>query len=415
MGTTKKILVPALALLLLSGGAGAGEPEEKKVGYSVSKWTYQRLTEAHELIGKGKYKEALKVMNPMKNRARLNQHEQALMWQTFGYIYANMEKIPQAIESFEKCLQIGALPEQTKLDLQFSLGQLYMAASRFKKAVKTLNDWMGRVKNPSPQAKYLLAMAYTQTKTWKKALYWARQAIAGVRRPKETWLQLVLSIHYELKQYDDMARVLEQLVARFPKKAYWMQLAAIYTELKREERALAVLELAYMQNMLQSHSGLMNLVSLYLHRGIPEKAARVLERGLKKGAIKRTEQTLTLLGDSWMRAREFELAAGPLGEAARIAKKGDLWVRVAQIHMEREQWAQAISAIQNALKKGNLTSPGNAQLFLGICHFNAGRYTPAQKAFQDALKHKSSRRSAEQWLKTLSLKVKALAAKSQSK
>lgn len=403
---TAKILVPALALLLL-GGAGAKEPEEKQVGYSVSKWVYQRLTEAHELIGKNKYSEALKVMNPMKSRARLNQHEQALMWQTFGYIYANMEKIPKAIESFEKCLQIGALPEQTKLDLQFSLGQLYMAANRFQQAVKTLNDWMGKARNPSPEAKYLLAMAYTLTKTWKKALYWAQQAVAGVRRPRETWLQLVLSIHYELKHYDDMARILEQLVARFPKKAYWMQLSAIYTELKREDRALAVLELAYMQNMLQNHSELMNLVSLYLHHGIPQKAARVLERGLKQGVINKSEQALTLLGDSWMRARELELAAGPLGRAAKLAEKGDLWMRVAQIHMEREQWTQAISAIENALSKGKLASPGNAHLFLGICQFNAGRYPAAQKSFQNALGHKNSRRSAEQWLKTLALKVKS--------
>ncbi len=406
-GRTIRILLPVLGLLLLLGGAGAEESKDKKVGYSVSKWTYKRLTEAHELIGKGKYQQALKVMNPMKSRARLNQHEQALMWQTFGYIYANMEKASLAIESFEKCLKIGALPEQTKLDLQFSLGQLYMASNRFKQAVKTLNDWMGRVRNPSPESKYLLAMAYTQTKIWEKALYWAQQAIAGVRRPKETWLQLVLSIHYELKQYRDMARILEQLVARFPKKAYWMQLSAIYTELKQEGRALAVLELAYMQNLLQSHSELMNLVSLYLHRGIPEKAARVLKQGLKRGLIKKNEQTLTLLGDSWMQAREFEQAVGPLGQAARITDKGDLWMRVAQIHMEREQWAQAISAVDNALKKGNLTNPGNANLFLGICQFNSGKYPKAQKAFQNALKHKSSRRSAEQWLKTLALKVKA--------
>jgi tetratricopeptide (TPR) repeat protein len=405
IGRVAKILV--LVMLLGPASSSAKEPEEKKVGYSVSKWAYQRLTEAQELIGKNQYKKALEVMNSMKGRSRLNQHEQALMWQTFGYIYANMEQVPRAIESFEKCLAIGALPEQTKLDLQFSLGQLYMANSQFKKAVTTLNDWMGRVKNPSPDAKYLLAMAYTQTKTWKKALYWAQQAITGVRRPKETWLQLALSIHYELRQYDDMARILEQLVSRFPKKAYWMQLSAIYTELKQEERALAVLELAYKQGMLTSHSELMNLVSLYLSRGIPQKAARVLEKGMKQGVIKKSEQTLTLLGDSWMRAREFELAAGPLGQAALVSKKGDLWMRVAQIHMEREQWAQAISAIDKALAKGNLTSPGNAHLFLGICHFNAGKYAPAQKAFQNALKHKSSRRSAEQWLKTLALKVKA--------
>jgi len=404
-----RVVSMLLVALLLASSTAAKEPEEKKVGYSVTKWVYQRLTEAHELMGKSRYREALKVMDSMKTRARLNPHETALMWQTFGYIYANMENVPKAIESFETCLAIGALPEGTKLDLQYSLGQLYMANSQFKKAVKTLNDWMGKVNNPSPEAKYLLAMAYTQTKQWKKALYWSQQANAGVRQPKESWLQLALSIHYELKQYREMGRVLEQLVSRFPKKTYWMQLSTIYMELKQEQRALAVLELAYLQNMLTTHSELMNLVSLYLQEGIPQKAARVLQKGLKSGTIKRSEQTLTMLGDSWMRAREFELAARPLGEAAQVAKKGDLWVRVAQIYMEQEQWGQAVSAMEKALSKGNLTSPGNAYLFLGICQFNSGKYAKAQKAFQNALKHKSSRRSAEQWLKTLAQKQKAKA------
>ena len=398
-----------LAALLLVSSAAAKEPEEKKIGYSVTKWAYQRLTEAQELMGKNKYREALKVMDSMKSRARLNPHETALMWQTLGYIYANMENVPKAIESFETCLAIGALPEGSKLDLQYSLGQLYLANNQFKKAVKTLNDWMGKVNNPAPDAKYLLAMAYTQTKQWKKALYWAKGAITGVRRPKESWLQLALSIHYELKQYRDMARVLEQLVTRFPKKAYWMQLSTIYMELKQEKRALAVLELAYLQNMLTTHAQLMNLVSLYLHEGIPVKAARVLQKGLKSGAIRRNEQTLTMLGDSWMRAREFELAARPLGEAAQVAKKGDLWVRVAQIHMEQERWDQAAVTMEKALSKGNLTSPGSAHLLLGICQFNSGKYSKAKKAFQNALKHKSSRRSAERWLKTLALKQKAKA------
>ena len=404
-------ILTSVAILLLTSGtawtAGENKSEEKKKGFTVSKWAYKRLSEANELLSAGKLKEALKVMESMKSRAKLNEHEQALMWQTLGIIQANMEKYPQAIVSFEKCLEIGALHDVALLDMQFNLGQLYMANNQFNKAVQVLTNWIGVVDNPSPEAKYQLAMALTQTKKWKKALYWARQALKGVRYPKEPWLQLVLSIHFELKRYKDMARVLSQMVTRFPKKAYWMQLSATYMELKQEERAMAVLELVYLQGMLTTHSELMNLVSLYLHRGIPTKAARVLEQGLKSGAIKRSEQTLTMLGDAWMRAREFELAARPLGEAAKVAKKGDLWVRVAQIYMEKEDWPRAVSALQNALSKGNLTSPGNAHLFLGICQFNSGKYPKAQKAFQDALKHKSSRKSAEQWLKTLALKTKA--------
>jgi len=395
----------AAALLLASGARPRAE--ETKISYVVGKWAYTRLSEAHDFIGKGKYSAALKLMDSMQNKKRLNPHERALMWQTYGYIYSSQELFPKAIQSFKECLALKALPKGAALDTQYNLGQLYMANRQFKQAVSTLTDWIGQVDKPSPDAKYLLSMALTQVKDWKRALDFARQAVAGVKRPRETWLQLLLSIHFELKQSRQVARVLERLIKLFPKKIYWMQLSAIYFDMKDEKRALAVLEICHSLGYLKTHGQQMNLFSLLMHVGAPFKAARVLDKGLKDGIIKRNEQTLTMLGDAWLRAREYDRAVLPLITAAKLSAKGNLWTRVAQIHMEQEAWPKAGKALQNAIAKGTLTNPGNARLLLGITYFRTGSYKKARDAFEKAREFKDSKKAAATWLKALAERSKA--------
>jgi tetratricopeptide (TPR) repeat protein len=395
----------ALVLLILQAAPGLAE-EEKKKNFIVGKWAFAKLSKAHELIGKGKYKGALEEMNSMMRKKRLNEHEKALMWQTFGYIYSSQERFPKAIEAFEKCLAMDALPDGAALDTQFNLGQLLMASRNFKKAVAVLTDWIGKVDKPSPETKYMISMALTQTREWKRALSYAKQAVASVKRPKETWLQLLMSIHFELKQNRSVAKILERLITMYPKKNYWKQLAAIYAEIKEEDKALATLQLCHMQGYLTTHGELMNLVSLLTHHGIPLEAARVMDKGMQDGIIKRNQQSLTILGDAWLRAREYKKGIGPLSAAAKMAKKGDLWLRVAQVHMEREEFKSAIKALQAAIDKGNLTNTGNAYILLGIANFRSGQYKKARTAFEKAAGYKGSKKASTTWLKALASRTK---------
>ena len=46
--------------------------------------------------------------------------------------------------------------------------------------------------------------------------------------PKEAWLQLLAALYVRKSDYASATPVLEELVLRFPKKAYWVQLSLIY-------------------------------------------------------------------------------------------------------------------------------------------------------------------------------------------
>jgi tetratricopeptide (TPR) repeat protein len=401
----------AVLALLLAMATWLGEPragaQESDQNFVVGEWAFSRLSKAHEAIGKGQLAEALKILDSMTRKLGLNAHERALIWQTYGYVHSTQERYPQAIEAFEKCLALGAMPPGALLDTQYNLGQLYMANRQYRKAIEVLTDWIGKVDKPNPETKHLLAMAHVQAKDWPGALPWMQQALAEVKEPREPWLQLLLSIHFELKQKAAIFRTLERLALSYPKKSYWMQLSAAALDLGDEKRALAILEMIHLQGLLQSGPELRNLASLLLQEGVPYKAAQVIARALEDGLLPRDRPTLTMLADAWLRARELERAVGPLGEAAALHENGDMFIRLAQVHMEREKWAEAAASIQAGQQKGKLTDPGNAQLLLGITWLRAERLDRARKAFEQAQGFDNTRTSAAQWLKALQARAAA--------
>jgi len=396
----------ALALLLtllfgLATGPQALAKEEKKKderrNFAVSEWVYKRLSESHALLEEEKYAEAMKPLEEIEERKRTSAHERALMWQTRGYIHSSQGSYGKAISDFEQCLAEDALPETARLSTLYNIGQLYLSVDRFGEAAKTLEGWLTQVENPSADAYYLLAVAHMQNGAVSKARPHARQAIRRAGKPVERSLQLLLAIEFELKNYEQLARVLEHLVTYFPKKAYFMQLSAIYAQLGRESRALALLELAYTQGFLDRESELLNLAQRYLHRDVPYRAARLLAKGLKEGTIAGTKENWELLGNAWLQARENDEVIGPLQRAAELAGDGDLFVRLAQVHLERDDAAAALRALGKALEKGKLADPGKAHLLRGIAYAGVKQFAQARAALAEAEKYEESRDRARQW------------------
>jgi len=246
------------------------------------------------------------------------------------------------------------------------------------------------------------AMAHVQKGDKDAALDLARRAVEkGGAEPKEPWLQLLASLLVEQKAYAEAAPVLQRLIERYPKKNYWLQLSAVYSGLDQSENALAVLELAYRQDLLTQRNELMTLAQLYLYNQIPSKAAAVVEKGIDDGVIEPDARTYQLLADSLLHARQRAQAMAPLQKAAQLSDNGNAYMRLAQVYLEREDWHAARGALAQAIDKGGLTSPGHAYLLLGIADANEKRWTEAEQSFQQAVAYDPVKASAEYWLKQL--------------
>ena len=373
------------------------KPQTKKVK-SVGKWAYKRLNAAHEALAEENYREAIEELNDMKGNSKLNEHEQALMWQTFGYVYSAQGKYKQSVDAFEKCLALGGLPEVAQLNTMYNLAQLYVVRENYKKAADTFQRWFAVAQNPPAEAHYMYAIPLLQLGRKSQALEQAELALQKAKQPKEPWLQLALSLYFEKKRYRDATRVLEILVTNFPKKQYWMQLSAVYSEQNQHKKALGALEMAYLQGMLNDDRELTNLAQLYLYNEVPYKAAKVLEKGMADGKVKGTAQAYELLANAWLNAREREKAVRPLERAAAASSKGQLYLRLAQLQIDREEWGPARASLGKALSKGGLPDRGAAHFLLGIAAVSDSQWEDAKKAFEAAAEFEDRKDASYEWL-----------------
>jgi tetratricopeptide (TPR) repeat protein len=150
--------------------------------------------------------------------------------------------------------------------------------------------------------------------------------------------------------------------------------------------------------LLTEDKELRRLARSYLYHDLPYPAAKVLEKGLAEGAIEADADSFELLANSWIAAREYDRSLPPLQKAAELADDGNLFVRLGQVHLQREEWDEAAERIRQGIEKGGLEEPGNAQLLLGIAYYNAERVTQARASFARARRHDSTRAEADRWI-----------------
>jgi tetratricopeptide (TPR) repeat protein len=386
--------------MALSASARAEEEEQKN--FVCRPEVYDRLTKAQEAFNAKKYDTALQEAEKARKRMRLNKHETALVLQTIGYIYAGKEQLKESAQSLEGALEQQALPKQTEASIRYTLGQIYLATKEFEKSVKAFDAWMASVENPNASALYTIAVAKFQAKRYADSVQYAEWAIRETKKPADSWLQLLLSGYYETKRYPKAVGILIELIDRHPdRRSQWLQLSALYSQLGEEDKALGVLEMAYRAGLVDRHEELVNLAQRYLHREIPAKAGRLLEEGMASGKIRKDADSLRMLATAWFQARELTKAAPVMSEAAALATDGELYARLAQIYVEREQFNEAIKAGQKALDKGKLKSPGQVYLLMGVAQHRLGNNERARSLFARAAEQPSTKSSAQGWLKYL--------------
>jgi tetratricopeptide (TPR) repeat protein len=374
-------------------------PETKKV-QAVREWAFKRLGAAQEALAANDYATLVDKLEEMERSTRLNTHETALMHQTWAYYYSEKEDYKSALVRFEQAIATGGLPTNVELSVRYNIGQLYIVTEQYRKGIDALNAWFELTEVPTADAYILLANAWVQLDDYRTALPLAKKAIEMSRNnPREGWWRLLLALHFQLEQYPDSAKVLEELVRMWPKKTYWMQLSSVYAQIEREHKSLTALEVAYREGYLTESKEIVRLAQMYLYHEIPHQAGKVLAKGFEDEIVEETEKNYELLANSWIRAQELDLALEPLGRAAKLSEDGNLYMRIGQIHVEAEDWKKAESSLNTAIKKGELDRPGLANLLLGIAQFNSGKLSAARRSFTRATKYQKTRKSGRQWLR----------------
>jgi len=392
-----QLVVPSIAEETLDLDALREERMEAQERYFVRTLTQKRLNAAFEAMEEGRYDEARAKLERL-NPERLNPNERALAFRFLAYAAIGQEDSAGAIRYFKKAVDQEIFLINEEVTIRFSIAQIQASLEQWEEVDDTLSEWFKYVEEPNGIAYYLLAISRYQRDQFDEALAPALEALEVSNLPEERWLQLVAALYLQLEDFDSATPILEELVIRFAKKQYWVQLSLIYAAGGDYQNALRVQQLAYAQDLLTTDEELQRLARTYLFHQLPYPAAGVLERGLEEGRIDPERGVLELLGNSWIAAREYENSIEPLQRAADLSEDGRLYLRLGQVRVRREDWKAATALIQKAIEKGGLVDIGKAQMLLGISYFGDDRQKLARRAFRRAREHESTRTDANAWL-----------------
>jgi hypothetical protein len=370
----------------------------RKTSGALNEGLYRRLERIMDLISKNEYVEAEAKLKEL-DMDRASGYEQAIILQTLGFVYNATKRDPQALKAFEQAVATNSLPQQQHEQLMLNVAHLYIVSDKLDQGMAKLNAYLAETCNPNPDAHIMLANVHAEKKQWREALRQVDLAVVKSRAPKESWLQVKLALHYELKEYPRCAEVLVYLIALNPIKAeYFKQLSGMLLEIQKDPEALAVMALAERRGFIDEEHEYRNLAALYMGMNIPLKAAMALERGLAQKQVAATEKNFDMLASAWTVARDLDKAESAMARAAKVSDKGEMYKRLAEIQIEGENWKAALESLQKAQKKGGLKDPGHAAYLVGVAAVNLKQWKTAEAALKQAMVYEKWTKIATDWL-----------------
>lgn len=395
----KKLYLILVILIFSFSISVLGEEEESK--FLLSENTYKILNTVNEQMVKEDYQNALDTLNKLIPTISNKVYDLAIAFQTQGFIYNAQENYSAALNSFLKAMEKNALPEEVSHNLNYIIAQLMFQKEAYHDGLEYLVRWLDREDNPGVEAHILAASAYYQTGEFNKMITHANDAIKKSTSPQKAWYELLLSGYYETKNYAAAAKLLEEMIARFPDTdSYWLQLATVYQHLKQDKKALSVSELAYKKNLLDEQ-GILQLVQTYLYLNMPYDAARLLSTELENGKIEDSKENIELLFNSWLMAKETEQAADFLSQYIDKLNDPSLYYRLGHIYVQMEDWNNAILALESAIADQQFKEVANTWLLLGIASYRNGNNKRSAQSFKQALNYNETKEQAEWWLDRL--------------
>lgn len=381
--------------------AAADCANPRKATGAMSESAYRVVQEATELIAQNKHVQALDRLNKLLDSG--SDFEKAVVYYNMGFAHSATENYGKSTEAFAKALQLNALPQQQHEQLQYNLGQLYIAAGKPDDGIRTLQQYVSESCGKVPaEAHIFLANALSQAKRYKEAVPEIDRAIEKAGTPKESWLQLKLAINFELKDYKACAEALVALIgisANSPE--YWRQLSSMFLQMKRDAEAVAVLALAEKQGFVSKPAEIVNLYNVYMMMELPFKAGTLLQQAVDQGKVPTDEKHLDQIANAWINARESQRAEATLKRLAAIADRGEYYFKLGAMYGDNEQWRDSKQALERAIQKGGLKRAGDAWMRLAVANYNLSNVPATQAALQQAMKFEESRKQAGEWLKYL--------------
>jgi tetratricopeptide (TPR) repeat protein len=411
-------VLPLLFMLVLANAAAASTEAPptaesapaiadatKPAAGALNPTVAERLLIANSYLEKNRLDDALSVVDELAGMRKLKPADRAQINRFRGYILLAKNDIDGGGRAFEAALAEQALDEGSRQGMIYSLAQIYTQAGKFDRARALMDDWFASAKDPKPEAWFLKAMILVQQEDFRGALEPALKANELSPAPRESWLQLLAAVQFQLQDMEAVAGTLRRLVAAAPgTKRYWVQLATVENSLGKEDAALATLGVARIGDLLNEDKEYRQHARMCFVSELPKCCTETLEDGMASGIVKADAESWQLLANCYIASREIDKALEPLAKAGELAENANGYLLLGQIQLQKERFEAARDALAKARTKAKSEERGQVELLLGIAELGSERYDAAEGSFRVAQADAKTRPAAESYLKHLEQK-----------
>lgn len=387
----KKFLVTTL-LSLTAASALAQE---------LSQYTASRVQRAHSLAQEEKIKEAISTLESLDLSRG---YDQAFVARMLGIFYWQNEQVKPAIKQLDFAVSSGLLQDEPAWQTRKMLADILLNEQQFAKALPHYYELSKAVpKNQKAHEVWLrIAQSHYQLSQWNKVLS-AMGRYEKFGQPDELGpLSIKLSSELELKKWQPAIVTIKRLIAIEPERVeWWRQLVALHLRVDDSKRALDSMALAKLQGVALSQDDFKLLAQLYAKRGIPERAALIMEQleDLNVDSQLKAQQATY-----WQMAKEWDKSIDSWRIAAKLDSK--YYWNYSQLLVQQGHYQQALAALDKVKGRN-----ADVALIKTRAYYKLNRLDDALANAKRANEIKPSNQ-AKSWVKYLTQRRKAEATQS---
>lgn len=371
------------------------------IAQELSQYTASRVQRAHSLAQEEKFKEAISTLESLDLSRG---YDQAFVARMLGIFYWQNEQVKPAIKQLDFAVSSGLLQDEQAWQTRKMLADILLNEQQFAKALPHYYELRKAVpKNQKAHEVWLrIAQSHYQLSQWNKVLS-AMGRYEKFGQPDELGpLSIKLSSELELKKWQPAIVTIKRLIAIEPERVeWWRQLVALHLRVDDSKRALDSMALAKLQGVALSQDDFKLLAQLYAKRGIPERAALIMEQ---LGDLNVDSQLKAQQATYWQMAKEWDKSIDSWRIAAKLDSK--YYWNYSQLLVQQGHYQQALAALDKVKGRN-----ADVALIKTRAYYKLNRLDDALANAKRANEIKPSNQ-AKSWVKYLTQRRKAEATQS---
>ncbi|MFW1467700.1 hypothetical protein [Vibrio parahaemolyticus] len=366
------------------------------IAQELSQYTASKVQRAHSLAQEEKLKEAISTLESLDLSRG---YDQAFVARMLGIFYWQNEQVKPAIKQLDFAVSSGLLQDEQAWQTRKMLADILLNEQQFAKALPHYYELSKAVpKNQKAHEVWLrIAQSHYQLSQWNKVLS-AMERYEKFGQPYELGpLSIKLSSELELKKWQPAIVTIKRLIAIEPERVeWWRQLVALHLRVDDSKRALDSMALAKLQGVALSQDDFKLLAQLYAKRGIPERAALIMEQ---LGDLNVDSQLKAQQATYWQMAKEWDKSIDSWRIAAKLDSK--YYWNYSQLLVQEGHYQQALAALDKVKGRN-----ADVALIKTRAYYKLNRLDDALANAKRANEIKPSNQ-AKSWVKYLTQRRKA--------